>query len=408
MPQRPCAVIPVPNPTPLPPAILDEALARVQEGVLVYGRDGTLVHANPAAQVLYRSHPLYSGAAPRIEDLLPPHAVPHAREHGRWNDYLPFGEGRVLAAWLDVLPDGEHTLLLLQDPGLVRDSDQELLRRHAELNVRLTAAQEQLLQAEKMASIGQLAAGVAHEINNPIGYVHSNLGSLQEYLSNLFALVDAYDRALASPDPATQRQEIDATREQLDIDFISRDLPQLLTECRQGIERVTRIVKDLKDFSRSDRDHSWKLADLHAGLDSTLNIVWNELRYKATLDKQYGTLPMIECLQSELNQVFMNLLLNAGQAIEERGVITLRTGAADGMVWVEVGDDGSGIPPDVQQRIFDPFFTTKPVGKGTGLGLSISYGIVAKHHGRIEVDSRPGEGSRFRVVLPTRQPKPKL
>ena len=128
MPQRPCAVIPVPNPTPLPPAILDEALARVQEGVLVYGRDGTLVHANPAAQVLYRSHPLYSGAAPRIEDLLPPHAVPQAREQGRWNDYLPFGEGRVLAAWLDVLPDGEHTLLLLQDPGLVRDSDQELLR----------------------------------------------------------------------------------------------------------------------------------------------------------------------------------------------------------------------------------------------------------------------------------------
>lgn len=223
-------------------------------------------------------------------------------------------------------------------------------------------------------------------------------------MSSLFALIAAYERALASPDPAAKRAEIDATRERLDIDFISRDLPQLMNESREGIERVTRIVRDLKDFSRYDREVGWKLADLHASLDSTLNIVWNELRYKATLEKRYGSLPMVECLQSEINQVLMNLLLNAGQAIDERGSIVVSTGHEGDTVWIEIADSGSGIPPGALQRIFDPFYTTKPVGTGTGLGLSISYGIVAKHNGRIEVDSTPGEGSRFRVVLPVRQP----
>ncbi|MDH5822738.1 ATP-binding protein [Luteimonas sp. RD2P54] len=386
--------------------MLASALDRLREGVLLCRSDGSRLYTNPAAETLCRAHPLWTadlGLA--LQDMLPSEALRKADRDGTWNDYVPFGEGRMLAARLSLCSEGgSHYLLLLQDPGLVRD-DQDLLRRHAELNVRLTAAQEKLLQAEKMASIGQLAAGVAHEINNPIGYVHSNLGSLQEYLSSLFALIDAYERALRSPDPHAQLAEIDQTRERLDIDFISRDLPQLMTESREGIERVTRIVRDLKDFSRSDRDSSWKLADLHAGLDSTINIVWNELRYKATLDKHYGELPLVECLQSELNQVFMNLLLNAGQAIPERGVITVSTGQQGDEVWVEIADTGAGIPEEMLQRIFDPFFTTKPVGTGTGLGLSISYGIAAKHHGRIEVASAPGEGSRFRVVLPVRQPQ---
>ncbi|NZA27924.1 sensor histidine kinase [Luteimonas sp. SJ-92] len=386
--------------------MLAATLDRLREGVLLCRADGSRLYTNPAAETLFRAHPLWSpGLGLALQDMLPPEALQKADAGGTWNDYVPFGEGRMLAARLSLCSEGgSHYLLLLQDPGLVRD-DQDLLRRHAELNVRLTAAQEKLLQAEKMASIGQLAAGVAHEINNPIGYVHSNLGSLQEYLSSLFALIDAYERALRSPDPRAQLAEIDQTRERLDIDFISRDLPQLMTESREGIERVTRIVRDLKDFSRSDRDNSWKLADLHAGIDSTINIVWNELRYKATLEKRYGELPLVECLQSELNQVFMNLLLNAGQAIAERGVITVSTGQQGEEVWAEVADTGAGIPEEMLQRIFDPFFTTKPVGTGTGLGLSISYGIAAKHHGRIEVESKPGEGSRFRVVLPIRQPQ---
>lgn len=395
-----------PSPSfPLPSIdLLDSALSHLQEGVLIY-REGQLLYANPAGQAMCRWHPFWSEDEQRLEDLLPGHALPQARDQGRWSDFVPFGEGRMLAARLYLLdgPEG-HALLLLQAPSLVRDGDKELLRRHEELNVRLTAAQKKLLESEKLASIGQLAAGVAHEINNPIGYVHSNLGSLQEYLSSLFALIEVYERALRSSDPCAMRPEIEATRERLEIDFISRDLPQLMTESREGIERVTRIVRDLKDFSRSDRELGWKLADLHASLDSTLNIVWNQLRYKATLVKRYGVLPMVECLQSELGQVFMNLLLNAGQAIEEQGTITVSTGQAGDTVWVEIADTGSGIPTELQQRIFDPFYTSKPVGTGTGLGLSISYGIMAKHGGRIEVDSAPGEGSRFRLVLPIRQP----
>ena len=269
---------------------------------------------------------------------------------------------------------------------------------------KLEDAHHQLLQSEKMASIGQLAAGVAHEINNPIGYVHSNLGSLQEYLHSLFSLIEVYERALRLPDPKAMLPEIEEMRARYDIDFITGDLPQLMSESREGIERVTAIVRNLKDFSYSGRDDSWKSADLHAGLDSTINIVWNELKYKVTLERHYGKLPLVQCRPSELNQVFMNILLNASHAIDERGTITVSTGVEGDEVWVEIQDSGHGIPEEILQRIFDPFFTTKPVGSGTGLGLSISYGIVKKHNGRIEARNIPGAGACFRIMLPIRQP----
>ncbi|RRN55383.1 two-component sensor histidine kinase [Pseudoxanthomonas sp. SGNA-20] len=389
------------------PAILDRLGDSLQEGVLLFSGSGTLAYANPAASALCQDCPPGgTDGSLTLEALLPRDALPQARAEGRWSGHLSFGKDSILLVHAYYCPDeGGWYLVLLTDLRKVQVYEQDLLRRHAELNVRLTAAQAKLLQAEKLASIGQLAAGVAHEINNPIGYVHSNLGSLQEYLHSLFALIDAYERALRSPDPRAMLAEIDQTRSRLDIDFIARDLPQLMTESREGIERVTRIVKDLKDFSRSERDESWKLVDLHAGLESTLNIIWNELKYHATLEKDYGQLPPVECLPSELNQVFMNILINAGQAIGERGTIRISTGHAGDEAWVEIADSGPGIPPEVMQRIFDPFFTTKPVGKGTGLGLSISYGIVAKHHGRIDVDSQPGQGSKFRIVLPVRQPR---
>ncbi|TQU97957.1 sensor histidine kinase, partial [Xanthomonas perforans] len=156
----------------------------------------------------------------------------------------------------------------------------------------------------------------------------------------------------------------------------------------------------------SDRSESWKMVDLHAGLESTINIIWNELKYKVTLERNYAELPLVECLPSELNQVYMNMLLNAGQAIVERGTITVTTGRDEAEnVWIQFQDSGAGIAPDLLQRIFDPFFTTKPVGSGTGLGLSISYGIINKHHGRIDVESTPGQGASFRITLPIRQPR---
>ena len=262
----------------------------------------------------------------------------------------------------------------------------------------LEEAHMQVLQSEKLASIGQLAAGVAHEINNPIGYVSANLGSLKRYLDDLMKVVDAH-LEVAAELPVESREKVAARTAGIDVAYLRADLPELLGESCEGLERVRRIVLDLKDFSRMGETEKVS-ANLHRCLDSTLNMVANELRYKADLEKCYGELPEIQCVPSQLNQVFMNLLMNAAQAIEEHGRITVTTGRVGDEVFVSVRDSGCGIPPDELHRLFDPFFTTKPVGSGTGLGLSISYGIVERHNGRIEVDSTPGQGSEFKVWLP--------
>ncbi|MES2740279.1 MAG: ATP-binding protein [Pseudomonadota bacterium] len=282
-----------------------------------------------------------------------------------------------------------------------------------DLNEKLSMAQQQLLQSEKLASIGQLAAGVAHEINNPIGYVFSNVSTLQGYLDNLFQMLQAYqdaESAIGAPEVAAKLR---AMRGALELDYLRNDIPVLMHESREGIARVRHIVQDLKDFSRIEANQEWVWANVHQGIDSTLNIVSNEVKYKADVVKQYGDLPEIECLPSQLNQVIMNLVVNAAHAMDERrGTITLRTGVQqpDGpasdtpaCIWLEVSDNGSGIAPEVVSRIFDPFFTTKPIGKGTGLGLSLAYGIVQKHQGQITVDSAPGRGTTFRITLPVRQ-----
>jgi len=270
--------------------------------------------------------------------------------------------------------------------------------RQEDLIKKLGEAQSQLLQSEKMASIGVLAAGVAHEINNPVGFVNSNLGTLQRYAQDMLRLLDAYEQLEPTLAPADQ-QDIARLKKEIDAAYLREDLGNLLAESLDGLERVKRIVQDMKEFSHVDgggRQH----ASLETGLDSTLNVVWNELKYKAEVIKQYGAIPSIECFPSQLNQVFMNLLINAAHAIAERGRITLRTGHDAHNVWVEVEDTGKGIQAEHLGRIFEPFFTTKQVGKGTGLGLSLSYGIVQKHGGRIEVRSELNIGTVFKVVLP--------
>jgi signal transduction histidine kinase len=276
----------------------------------------------------------------------------------------------------------------------------------AELNRQLRQTQDQLMQSERLASIGHLAAGVAHEINNPVGYVFSNFGTLERYLGDLFRMLHAYEQAepLLAATPAAAA--LAALRSEVELDYLKEDVPALMAESREGISRVRKIVQDLKDFSHVDTRREWEWADLHRGLDSTLNIVANEIKYKAEVVRQYGSLPEVQCLASELNQVFMNLLVNAAQAMnKERGTITVRTGTEGEHVWVEVEDDGCGIPEELQCRVFDPFFTTKPVGKGTGLGLSLSYGIAQKHHGRLSLRSHPGQGSCFRMTIPIRSPE---
>ncbi|MBD3658375.1 MULTISPECIES: ATP-binding protein [Marinobacter] len=265
-----------------------------------------------------------------------------------------------------------------------------------QLSARLEQANRQLLQSEKMAAIGQLAAGVAHEINNPVGYVYSNLQSLETYLGDLFRLTDAIDSA----DSVADLQSI---KRNIDYDFIRTDLGDLLAESREGIERVRKIIAAMKDFSYVE-DEAFKLANLHQGIETTLNVVNNELKYKAEVVRDFGDLPDIECILSQLNQVVMNLLVNAAHAIEGFGRITIRTRQDNDQVILEVEDNGKGIAEEHLTRIFEPFFTTKPVGKGTGLGLSLSFNIIEKHNGRMDVHSTPGQGTCFRISLPVRQP----
>lgn len=302
------------------------------------------------------------------------------------------------------------TWWLLQDRTEVRRVQHELQKNYERIqhtNARLEEAQNQLLQSEKMASIGQLAAGVAHEINNPIGFVSSNLGSLRRYVSGLLDLLALFEKLDHGSLSDGDKADLQRLKKAVDLDFLREDLPQLLDESEDGLLRVKKIVQDLKDFSRVDQAE-WQEADLNAGLDSTLNVVMNEVKYKAEVKKIYGRIPAVRCIAAQLNQVFMNLIINAAHAIPERGEITLSTSTEGEWVSIEVRDTGMGMSEEVQRRIFEPFFTTKPVGMGTGLGLSLSFSIVQKHGGRIEVESSPGVGTTFRVWIPIHGPTPTL
>jgi two-component system NtrC family sensor kinase len=265
---------------------------------------------------------------------------------------------------------------------------------------KLQEAQEQLVQSEKMASVGQLAAGIAHEINNPVGFVNSNMGTLKTYVATLFDVLDQYDGLVKKfPEGHEVTKRFIEIRKNADIEFLKDDVADLVNESMDGLKRVKDIVQSLKDFSHVGETELIE-ADIHQGIDTTLNIVMNEIKYKASVVKEYGQLPLLKCLISQLNQVFMNLLVNAAHAIKDTGVITVSTGSNDAWIWIKIADTGGGIAPENLNRIFEPFFTTKPVGSGTGLGLSLSYGIVKKHGGRIEVQSEVGKGSSFTIHLP--------
>ena len=274
----------------------------------------------------------------------------------------------------------------------------ELNAEMQRINALLEDAQDQIIHSEKLASIGQIAAGVAHEINNPVAFVLSNLYTLESYLSGLFKLLEQPAEApevTPPPSPLAQRG--------LDLDFLREDGIALLHESRDGLLRVKRIVEDLRDFSRGGADETWETVDLHKVLESTLNMIRNEVKYKARIETRYGDLPHVECLPFRINQVFLNLLVNASQAIDANGTITISSGIDGREVWFRFEDTGCGICAEHLSRIFEPFFTTKPAGQGTGLGLSVSYSIVRKHGGQIEVDSELGRGTRFTVRLPVHQ-----
>jgi len=292
-----------------------------------------------------------------------------------------------------------------QRTGELTAANKELAAEQEELKALLKKvedAQNQLLQSEKMAAIGQLAAGVAHEINNPIGFVNSNLGTLSGYVDTLLELVDAYEQL--NPAAARAGDQIAAIKAEADFDYLRDDVRALLSESRDGLARVKKIVQDLKEFSHVD-EAEWQDADLNEGIESTLNVVWAELKYKAEVVREFARLPPVRCIAAQVNQVFMNLLVNAAQAIDGHGTITVRSGCTGDQAWVEVSDTGKGMSPEVQKRMFEPFFTTKPVGKGTGLGLSLSYDIIVKRHGgHFDVSSTSGKGTTIRVWLPVAGP----
>lgn len=286
---------------------------------------------------------------------------------------------------------------VLERTGALEASNARLSAEHAELTTLLQMVEQtqgQLLQSEKMASIGQLAAGVAHEINNPIGFVNSNLGTLGRYVEDLLRLIDA----AAGYAPA------DALAKQIDLPFLRQDLLELLAESQDGLDRVRKIVANLKDFSHVD-EAEWQEADLLAGLESTINVVWHELKYKTEIVRKLQALPRVRCIPAQINQVLMNLLVNAAHAITDHGIITLSSGVDNGHVWIEVADTGCGMNDETRRRLFEPFYTTKPVGTGTGLGLSVAWDIVHKHGGSFDVDSSPGQGTRMRLWLPSGGPE---
>ncbi|MBT5231986.1 MAG: hypothetical protein HOM11_17110 [Methylococcales bacterium] len=279
--------------------------------------------------------------------------------------------------------------------------------KYAHDHLKLT--QNQLLQSEKMASLGQIAAGVAHEINNPIGFVISNIETLRDYNQVFTQLITEYtalEENLGEPKNNALKpilEKINKLKEEEDVDFIVGDVEQMVEDCCSGLKRVKDIISDLKQFAHQD-DGAMSLGDIHECIDQSLKIVWNELKYNVNVEKAYGELPKIWFNSGQLSQVFINLFVNASHAIKDKGNININTQIDGDMVLIQVKDDGIGVPESLLNKIFDPFFTTKSVGEGTGLGLSVSFGIIEKHGGDINIESVVNEGATFSIHLPIKQP----
>lgn len=398
-------------------------LDSISEGIYGLDENGCVTYINRAAQFLL-------GWQPDEVTGKPAHALfHHSRENGTpcpfeecpisWvetggsvfniEDRIWRKDGTSFAVEISVVKLADtgaetRTVVLFRDITERKESQDALLKSYqdlAALNVRLEAAHNQLLQAERLASVGQLAAGMAHEINNPIGFIQSNVGSLERYINAMLSLLDNYeDLERDSAFNPLNIGKLADLKKAIDYIYLREDMGDLLQETRSGIQRVKKIVQDLRNFSREESLGEWNWTDLHESLESALNLLQKEIGGKCTIRKEYSSIPAVYCQAAEINHAFMNILLNATQAIEEQGDIVIRTRADENRVYIEISDTGKGIAPENLQRIFDPFFTTRPIGKGTGLGLSTAYGIVQKHHGQIDVRSIPGHGSTFCIALP--------
>jgi signal transduction histidine kinase len=313
--------------------------------------------------------------------------------------FIPVGYGLVLIVMLVIF------LISLFFRNVGDDLERKLIEKNRYLNElveKMQSMQEQMISSEKMASLGQLTAGIAHEINNPINFVSSNISPLKRDLHDLRELCKRYNGLHASKNPDADLREIEAFSKEIDPDFLQKEIDTLIRGIEEGAERTKQIVLGLRSFSRMDEDE-FKEADLHAGIDSTLMLLRNKIKNRIDVVRDYGKLPYVECIPGKINQVLMNILTNASDAIEDKGTITITTRHDKDKVTISVKDDGIGMKESVRRRVFEPFYTTKATGQGTGLGLSISFGIVEKHGGTIEAQGAPGKGSEFIIKLPVKQ-----
>jgi signal transduction histidine kinase len=300
----------------------------------------------------------------------------------------------------------ERTAQVMQQKKEIETINEELTIQKDELLKtleNLKHAQTQLVQSEKMASLGQLVAGIAHEINNPVNFISAGVDSLTTNLEEIRQVLDIYHKITTS-NVAEKLKEIEDLKEKVEYRVAIREINKLIESIKNGTNRTTEIVRGLRTFSRLDED-ILKMADIHEGLDSTLILLHNKYKNRIEIIENYADLPLIECYPGQLNQVFMNLLSNAVDAIEDKGKIFITTSVLDEFVQISIKDTGQGIPENIMEKIFDPFYTTKGVGKGTGLGLSISQSIIEKHNGSIKVKSEKGKGTEFIISLPVKQDK---
>lgn len=300
----------------------------------------------------------------------------------------------------------ERTAQVMKQKQEIEEINKELQRQKEELQKtleNLKQAQSQLVQSEKMASLGQLVAGIAHEINNPVNFISAGVDSLSTNLEEIRQVLDIYHK-VTSANVKEKLKEIEELKVKVEYKEAIREINKLIESIKNGTNRTTEIVRGLRTFSRLDED-ILKMADIHEGLDSTLILLHNKYKNRIEIIRNYGNIPLIECYPGQLNQVFMNILSNAVDAIDEKGTITISTSISDRFIQVSIKDTGQGIPENIREKIFDPFFTTKGVGKGTGLGLSITQSIIEKHKGSINVKSEKEKGTEFIITLPVKQTK---
>ena len=417
---------------------LDDILRSMNDALLVTDLQGQVLLANRAAANLLQiktqdvlRRPVLSFLQ-RVEGSWGESQGMFTADHGSWQGEMLWiaEDGSKIpvdvscAPLTDSLGDVKRFILVAKDISNRKQTEEQLkglLVRSRQLTERLEEKNELLetnrseLEAayaelknsqsiifhqEKMASLGQLAAGVAHEVNNPIGFVNSNLGSLNNYLDKFSTYMTAQQEVIDRLGDEASQAELAQLRRKLKLDYVLEDSRDLIQESLEGTDRVRRIVQGLKSFARMD-DAEMVVANINEQLENTINIVWNEIKYKAVLHRQYGSLPATRCYPQRLNQVFMNLLVNAAQAIEKQGEIRVKTWCEERTtICVAITDSGCGIPPENQSRIFEPFFTTKEVGVGTGLGMSIAYEIIQQHKGHVKLESVVGQGTTFTIELP--------